>query len=390
MPRWLLPENISDVLPHEARRVEDLRRALLDLYRGYGYELVIPPLIEYVDSLLTGTGGDLDLRTFKLVDQSSGRMLGLRADFTPQAARIDAHILNRGGVVRLAYAGSVLHARAQHPLAVREPLQVGAELFGHAGAAADLEVLSLAIASLRLAGMQPVRLDLGHTGVVRGLLDLAPIPPPLADELLAALSVKDLPALEQRASALDSRVRSGLLALARCNGGIEVIDQARRALPDAPRIAAALAELEVLARGCAADEVSIDLADLHGYRYLTGVTFAVHAPELAGAVLRGGRYDDIGRAFGRARPAVGFSIYLRDLARLQADRSASAIRAPAGTDAALRALIDSLRAKGEVVVQALPGEAEADSGGAFSFDRHIVRSDGQWRLETRPAPRSPD
>ncbi len=195
MPHWLLPENISDVLPREARRLEATRRALLDLYAGYGYELVIPPLIEYVDSLLTGTGRDLDLRTFKLVDQASGRMLGLRADATPQVARIDAHILNRPGVARLCYAGSVLHARPQHPLAVREPLQVGAELYGAAGLAADLEVLEIAVASLRTAGLARVTIDLGHTGVVRALLDLARLPPEAEDDILAALSTKDTPAL---------------------------------------------------------------------------------------------------------------------------------------------------------------------------------------------------
>lgn len=383
MPRWLLPENISDVLPREARRVEELRCALLELYRSYGYELVIPPLIEYVDSLLTGTGTDLDLRTFKLIDQASGRMLGLRADFTPQAARIDAHILNRSGVVRLAYAGSVLHARAPHPLAVREPLQVGAELFGYAGPAADHEVLRLAIASLRLAGVKPVRLDLGHTGVVRGLIDAAAMSAPLADDVLAALSAKDLPALEQCVAALDAGVRTGLLALARCNGGIEVIERARQQLPKLPGISAALAELELLATGCTADEVSIDLADLHGYRYLTGVTFAVHTAELADAVLRGGRYDDIGRAFGRARPAVGFSIYLRDLARLGLERTACAVAAPAGDDPGLLALIDSLRAQGEVVVQALPGDSGDGSDSEFNFDRHIVRANGQWKLAPR-------
>ncbi len=219
MPRWLLPENISDVLPREARRVEQVRRALLDLYAGYGYELVIPPLIEYVDSLLTGTGSDIDLRTFKLIDQASGRMLGLRADITPQVARIDAHILNRTGVVRLCYAGSVLHARPLHPLAVREPLQVGAELYGVAGVEADAEVVELAVASLRVAGMARVGIDLGHTGVVRGLLDLARLPAPQEDEILAALSTKDLPALEVALNGLTGPVRDGLAALARLGGG---------------------------------------------------------------------------------------------------------------------------------------------------------------------------
>src|SRR5215207_1942466 len=246
MPRWLLPENISDVLPRDARRVEHLRRALLDLYRGYGYELVIPPLIEHAESLLTGTGSDLDLRTFKLTDQSSGRQLGLRADTTPQVARIDAHILNRQGVVRLCYAGSVVHARPVHPLATREPLQVGAELYGLGGVAADAEVLELAIASLHLAGLQNVRLDLGHTGVVRGILELTASATPFVDELLASLSAKDLPALPQE-------VRAALLELPRLNGGPEVLASARRNLPGSRAITAALDELDAIIERCGAD-----------------------------------------------------------------------------------------------------------------------------------------
>ena len=308
MPRWLLPENISDVLPREARRVEQLRRALLDLYRGYGYELVIPPLIEHAESLLTGTGNDLDLRTFKLTDQSSGRLLGLRADTTPQVARIDAHILNRQGVVRLCYAGSVLHARPLHPLAAREPMQVGAELYGLGGVAADVEVLELAVASLHLAGLRSVRLDLGHTGVVRGILQLSPLPTSLVDDLLASLNAKDMPALQQQSVALSSEVRAALLGLTRLNGGREVLHDARRKLPQSAPITAALDELQAIVERCGADDVSIDLSDLHGYRYKTGVTFAVHTAGSASEVLRGGRYDDIGKAFGRARPAVGFSI----------------------------------------------------------------------------------
>jgi ATP phosphoribosyltransferase regulatory subunit len=306
MPRWLLPENISDVLPREARRVEQLRRALLDLYRGYGYELVIPPLIEHAESLLTGTGNDLDLRTFKLTDQSSGRLLGLRADTTPQVARIDAHILNRQGVVRLCYAGSVLHARPLHPLAAREPMQVGAELYGLGGVAADVEVLELAVASLHLAGLRSVRLDLGHTGVVRGILQLSPLPTLLVDDLLASLNAKDVPALQQQSVALSSEVRAALLGLTRLNGGREVLHDARRKLPQSAPITAALDELQAIVERCGADDVSIDLSDLHGYRYKTGVTFAVHYPGSASEVLRADAMTISGKAFGRARPAVGF------------------------------------------------------------------------------------
>lgn len=380
MPRWLLPENISDVLPLEARRVEELRRALLDLYRGYGYELVIPPLIEYLDSLLTGTGSDLDLRMFKLTDQASGRMLGLRADATPQVARIDAHILNRRGVARLCYAGSVLHARPLHPLASREPLQVGAELYGLAGPDADAEVIELAVASLRLAGLSTVRLDLGHTGVVRALLDLARPAPGVVDDLLAALGSKDEPALRVLVAGLPAEVGRALLELVRLNGGIGVIESARGRLPKLPRINSALDELATIAQGSGAD-VSFDLADVHGYRYHTGITFAVHVEGLPSAVLRGGRYDDIGKAFGRARPAVGFSIYLRDLARLGEAAIPRAILAPSGRDPALRAFVRQLREAGEVVVQALPGEAE--QAGDFVFDREIAREDGNWSVVTR-------
>jgi ATP phosphoribosyltransferase regulatory subunit len=383
MPRWLLPENISDVLPREARRVEQLRRALLDLYRGYGYELVIPPLIEHAESLLTGTGNDLDLRTFKLTDQSSGRLLGLRADTTPQVARIDAHILNRQGVVRLCYAGSVLHARPLHPLAAREPMQVGAELYGLGGVAADVEVLELAVASLHLAGLRSVRLDLGHTGVVRGILQLGSLPAALVDDLLASLNAKDVPALQQQSGSLSSEVRAALLGLTRLNGGREVLHDARRKLPASAAISAALDELEAIVERCGADDVSIDLSDLHGYRYKTGVTFAVHTAGSPSEVLRGGRYDDIGRAFGRARPAVGFSIYLRELAELAADTPPHAILAPADADQRLRALIAQLRAAGEIVIQRLESELERDEESEFIFDRAIERRGDTWQVVSR-------
>ncbi len=383
MPRWLLPENISDVLPREARKVEQLRRSLLDLYRGYGYELVIPPLIEHAESLLTGTGSDLDLRTFKLTDQSSGRLLALRADTTPQVARIDAHILNRQGVVRLCYAGSVLHARPMHPLAAREPLQVGAELYGPGGSAADAEVLELAVASLHLAGLQRVRLDIGHTGVVRGILELAQLPAPLVDDLLASLSAKDVPALQQQSMPLAPQVRAALLALVRLNGGREVLTDARRHLPASTGIAAALDELDTIVQRCGAEDVSIDLSDLHGYRYKTGVTFAVHTAGSPNEVLRGGRYDDIGKAFGRARPAVGFSIYLRELAGLAADDSPHAILAPAVDDQRLRAFVAKLRATGEIVVQQLPDEVRREDEGEFVFDRAIELNGDGWSVVVR-------
>jgi ATP phosphoribosyltransferase regulatory subunit len=307
-------------------------------------------------------------------------MLGLRADATPQVARIDAHILNRKGVARLCYAGSVLHARPLHPLASREPLQVGAELYGLASPDADAEVIELAVSSLRLAGLSSVRLDLGHTGVVRALLDLTPPAAGAVDELLAALSSKDEPALHVLVAGLPAEAAGALLELVHLNGGIEVIERARARLPKLPKINAALDELATIAQSSGAD-VSFDLADVHGYRYHTGITFAVHVEGLPSAVLRGGRYDDIGKAFGRARPAVGFSIYLRDLARLGETTSPRAILAPPGRDPALSAFVRQLREAGEVVVQALPGEME--QAGDFAFDREIAKENGNWSVVAR-------
>lgn len=380
MARWLLPEGISDVLPHEARQLESLRRRLLDLYRGYGYELVIPPLAEYLESLLTGAAADLDLRTFKLVDQLSGRMMGLRADTTPQVARIDAHVLNRQGVTRLCYAGSVLHARPLHPLAAREPFQVGAELYGHAGLAADAEILELAVESLRCAGIRRVGLDLGHTGVLRALLGADAKAAAAAEDIVAALNAKDLPALSVIGAGLEPIVGDALIALARLHGGEDTIARARLALPPLPAIGRALDELDQLVRSTAADEVSIDLADLHGYRYHTGVTFAAYAQGLTGAILRGGRYDDIGRAFGRARPATGFSIDLRELTRILEDGAPAAILAPAEDDAALAAVVRELRAKGEIVVRQLVCGEVVDG---VEFDRELKRVEGRWAVVPR-------
>jgi ATP phosphoribosyltransferase regulatory subunit len=375
MARWLLPEGISDVLPAEARRVEELRRALLDLYCSFGYELVVPPLIEYLDSLLTGTGRDLDLRTFKLVDQLSGRQLGLRADITPQVARIDAHILNRTGVVRLCYAASVLHTRPAHPLATREPMQVGAELYGHAGLGADAEVQALAVQSLRRADVKKVFLDLAHTGIVRAILS-DPHAAPVSEEILEALAAKDVPSLRAAAATLPAATTDALLALTDLHGGATVIDEARKRLPAVPGIVRALDELAWLIERATADEVSVDLSDLHGYRYYTGVNFAAYDERASSALLRGGRYDDIGRAFGRARPATGFSIDLRDLARLNGNGRFAVIRAPASDDPALQATVDELRGRGEVVVCAL----DAEEPRAESVDRELRLVGGRWRV----------
>jgi ATP phosphoribosyltransferase regulatory subunit len=386
MSRWLLPEGIADVLPHEAAQIERLRRALLDLYRGYGYEQVIPPLIEYLDSLLTGTGRDLDLRTFKLVDQLSGRQLGLRADITPQTAHIDAHILNRGGVVRLCYAGAVLHTRPAHPLAAREPLQVGAEMYGFAGLAADAEIQRLAVDSLRIAGVSRSHFDLGHTGITRALLAIDEAATARGDELLAALGAKDVPELRQLASGLGAATRDALIALTRLHGApAEVLAAARRQLPGLPEIIRALDDLERLVRILPADIVTIDLSDLHGYRYYTGVNFAAYGGGPS-ALLRGGRYDDIGRAFGRARPATGFSIDMRELTRGNGSVAARPILAPAVDDPTLAATGDALRARGEVVVQQLGSEEAYD---IETVPRELRRIDGQWQVVERAPSRRP-
>jgi ATP phosphoribosyltransferase regulatory subunit len=311
--RWLLPEYIEDILPAEAARIERLRRAILDLFAAARYELVMPPLIEYVDSLLTGTGHDLDVRTFKVVDQLSGRMMGLRADITPQVARIDAHLLNRKGVTRLCYCGSVLHTRPAGPAATREPIQIGAEVYGHAGVQSDLEVQRLLCRALALARVKKPRLDIGHVAVFRAIVHAARTGAALEAELFAALQKKDLPALRGLTRGLDARSRAALLLLPELYGGAEVLALAARKLPALAPVKRALATLRALARACPVP-ASFDLAELRGYHYHSGVVFDAYCEGVAGAVARGGRYDEVGKAFGRARPATGFSIDLRSLA----------------------------------------------------------------------------
>ena len=381
MPNWLLPENIADVLPSEARKIEELRRQMLDNFRLYGYELVMPPLLEYVDSLLTGAGADTDLRTFKLVDQMSGRMLGLRADMTTQVARIDAHLLNRDSVTRLCYAGSVLHTRPSGLHATREPLQIGAEIYGHAGLEADAEIQELALASLALSGFDDVRLDLSHVGVLCAILDEDKAAKLDKAALYALLRAKDVPGLEAISTRYAATTRDALLALPNLYGDIDVLGRARDLLPAYPGITRALAELAALAAGAIGRaEVAIDLADLRGYQYESGAMFALYVPGLPNAVARGGRYDHVGEAFGRARPATGFSLDLRELARLlpTAERKHS-IRAPWGNAPELRDKIAQLRKAGEVVIQSLPGhDNEQDE---FECDRVLVLEDSNWILK---------
>jgi ATP phosphoribosyltransferase regulatory subunit len=381
MPNWLLPENIADVLPSEARKIEELRRSLLDNFRSYGYELVMPPMLEYLESLLTGTGQDMDLRIFKLVDQLSGRTMGVRADMTTQVARIDAHLLNRASVTRLCYAGSVLHTRPSGLHATREPLQIGAEIYGHAGLEADAEVQELALASLALAGISQVRLDLCHVGVLRAIIEHDEKAQKREAELFLLLEAKDIPGLRTLTRDFDPAIQEALLALPGLYGDASSIGRARQVLPQLPGITRALDELELLVRQAGSASVTVDLADLRGYHYHSGVMFAAYVPGLPNAVARGGRYDHVGEAFGRARPATGFSMDLRELARLMPGATRkSAIRAPWGTEPELRRKIAELRNAGEVVIQTLPGhENDQDE---FDCDRAVVFENGNWILKT--------
>ncbi|MGZ5202499.1 MAG: ATP phosphoribosyltransferase regulatory subunit [Telluria sp.] len=381
MPNWLLPENIADVLPSEARKIEDLRRLLLDNFRLYGYELVMPPMLEYVESLLAGAGEDTDLRTFKLVDQLSGRLLGLRADMTTQVARIDAHLLNRNSITRLCYAGSVLHTRPSGLHATREPIQIGCEMYGHAGLEADAEIQELALSSLALAGFDNVRLDLSHVGVLRAILAEDAAAKRDEAQLHSLLRAKDVPGLEEITKNYSPATRDALLALPHLYGDVEVLGKAREVLPPLPGISRALSELAALA-GCAVNraQVAIDLADLRGYQYESGAMFALYVAGLPNAVARGGRYDHVGEAFGRARPATGFSLDLRELARLLpgAERKHS-IRAPWGNAPELREQIAALRKAGEVVIQSMPGHENVQD--EFECDRALVLDNGNWILK---------
>lgn len=379
---WLLPEHIADVLPAQARRVEDLRRSLLDRARSYGFELIMPPLLEHLDSLLSGTGHELDLRTFKLVDQLSGRTLGLRADTTPQAARIDAHLLNREGVTRLCYCGPVLHTRPSG-LGSREPLQFGAEIFGHAGLEADLEVQELALDVLRAECVDGLLIDLADARLVRGVLAGLPIGAAQLQDVVAALSKKDAAVVDSLAQDFPAPTRRALRDLLALYGGEDVLDVARRTLPQRALIGAALDDLQWLASHLKRDHPQVrlgfDLSDMSGYAYYSGTRFAVYGAGSSEALVRGGRYDEVGAVFGRRRPAVGFSLDLKVLAEhAPMPPRASAVRAPWGEDLALRAAVRRLREAGDTVLCVLPGHE--NEGQEFDCDRELVAIDDQWVL----------
>ena len=313
MRNWLLPEFIEDVLPAEAARIEQLRRKLLDLFKVHGYQYVIPPTLEYLESLITGTGRDLDLATFKVVDQLTGRLMGIRADMTPQAARIDAHMLNQQGVSRLCYAGTVLRTKPDGLARTREPLQLGAELFGHAGIDSDIEIQRLMIKALQLLGLKELHIDFSHVAIFEGLVKAGNINADLEQALYVALQSKDKTAVAELAAELDVSVQQALIGLTDLNGGVAILEKAESVLPKLPEIAQALANLSAVASKLSDlnVQVSFDLGELRGYHYHSGVVFAAYAQGYTGPVAMGGRYDEVGIAFGRARPATGFSLDLR-------------------------------------------------------------------------------
>jgi len=386
--RWLLPEGIEEVLPAAAKRLEHLRRELLDLYRSWGYELVMPPLIEYLESLLTGTGSDLDLQTFKLTDQLTGRMMGVRADMTPQVARIESHALKRDVPTRLCYMGTVLRTRPLELGGSRSPLQVGAELYGHAGPESDVEIISLMLESLNTVGVQDILLDLGHVGVFRTLVEDTGLNEEQESALFDKLQRKSIPEISEYLNALDidSVSKELLAALPDLNGSATAMDMAvDRLQGNSEKLASSLQSLSTVASMLAARfpdlKIHFDLAELSGYRYHTGVVFAAYSMGRGQAIARGGRYDNIGKDFGMSRPATGFSADLKQWVRLSGDTLASyqpAILAPWRDEQALQEKITALRQSGERVIQALPGQ-DAD-GRSLGCDRELVLQDGQWQV----------
>ena len=380
MPNWLLPEYIQDMLPEEAWRIEAMRSKIIEMLRLSGYQLVAPPLLEYAESLLINGSEDMDVRSFKLVDQLSGRTMALRADITPQVARIDAHLLNCQGLTRLCYAGSVLHTQPAGLMRTREPLQIGAELYGHSGTESDLEVQQLMLQALQLRGVAGVHLDLGHVGVFRALVKRGAIAAEQEAALFAALQLKDIPALQALVSGLAADLQAAILSLPQLYGSAEdVLQRARKILPNDAEIRAALNELEQAAAHLQplANEIGIDLAELRGYHYHSGMVFAAYHAGSHDAIALGGRYDDLGKSFGRARPATGFSMDLRQvLGLLPAQALPKAILAPHNNDAALLQSIALLRSQGHAIVVDLLGNTALHS--ELNCNRELILRNGAW------------
>ena len=393
--RWLLPDGIEEILPDRALKVERLRRRLLDLYHTWGYDLVIPPLAEFTDSLLSGSGSDLDLMTFKITDQLTGRMMGVRADITPQAARMDAHSLQRNSPNRLCYAGQVLYTRARGPLESRSPIQLGVELFGEASLEADIEVMSLLVETLSFSGLDDIYLDIGHVGIYRALEQAAGLSAEQSAELFALLQRKDAGLQQWLASNVaDAALAEMLAALPGLAGDVAMLSQAKQVLANAPaEVLQALSEVEAVASQLAESAPNValflDLSELRGYHYHTGIVFAAYTSESTLALGNGGRYDDVGEAFGRARPATGFGIDLSKLASLVEYSSsvAAGIYAPAPTGSANCGAwtkeISRLRESGERVVRGFTGQhVDYDE---LHCDRVLIASDGGFNVEPTAA-----
>lgn len=391
MSAWLLPESVADVLPSEARRIEELRRAVLDRFRVYGYEMVMPPLLEYTESLLGNADPSLDLQTFKLLDQASGRMLGLRADTTPQVARIDAHILNRKGATRLCYCGPVLHTQARGLHNTREPIQCGAELYGCSGIEADLEVLTLAVDTLVVSRLKGFRLALSHAGLLAAILKDQGLAASQMRALHQALAQKDRVLLTELLVGVAPQLAKSVISLIDLYGPVTgtaqcALARARSVLPKTQPVESVLMQLEVLVsrlRDSAEHlpDLMLDLADVASFEYHSGVVFAAFVSGCPNAILRGGRYDDVGAVYGRARPATGFSVDLRELASLQGTQATakSAIRAPWRHDTELVKAVRALRARGEVVVQSLPNTEQEEE--EFICDRELVHTGQGWQVQ---------
>ena len=379
MAAWVLPDHIADVLPSEARHIEELRRLCLDTARGFGYELVMPPMLEHLASLMSGNNAGLDLQTFKMVDQLSGRTLGLRIDTTPQVARIDAHLLNRAGVTRLCYCGPVLHTKPSGPYATREPLQLGAEIYGHAGLEADLEILQLTLQCLRASHLASFHIDLSDARILPALLNGQSLSADQNKAITDALTHKDISAMRELTAQLPQALGQALQALVQMYGDLSVLQTARVQFAAWPAVLTALDQLAWLASHID-HPVSIDLADLRGYAYYSGPRFSVFVPESSDALVRGGRYDEVGAVFGRKRPAVGFSLDIKALVGLLPHpQPQAAIRAPWRDDAVLVATIAQLRAQGHTVVCMLPGhDSEVDE---FECDRELVDTSGGWTVQ---------
>ena len=385
--RWLLPEGVEEILPPKAIQLERLCREIVDLFGSWGYEFVIPPMIEYLESLLTGTGEDLDLKTFKLTDQLSGRLMGIRADMTPQVARIDAHLLKRDIPTRLCYLGSVLHARPSKSGDTRIPLQLGAELYGHAGVASDIEIVKLMLATLKHAGIDNTYMDLGHIGVFRSLSAASTLDDNQRKTVFDILQRKAKDELKQlyKEWNISDEGSDALSDLIEFNGDVSILKQAKQRFKKVSSdVSQYIEELEALVRSIEDNSdvnINIDLAELRGYHYHTGMVYTAFVPGKGEGIAFGGRYDDIGKAFGRARPATGFSTDVKSLIKFKADykKGVTKIFAPVSDDAVLQEKIDALRDKGEIIIQQLDGQ-QADAK-AMGCERQLVLENGEWLIK---------